>query len=109
MRLAQTACKFEGLYLCHQFFYDLMSLSGALSLNVVKKRDRENGENGLEGRHPRIPQEALQIASTTNVSRTSVKGGSNYILMALGTICFHFHIIKLTYFKRVKIFLAKIV
>ena len=77
MRFAYTACKFEGLHLCHQFFYDLMSLFGALSLNVVKKRDQENGENGLEGHHPRIPRKALQIASLTNGGRDSVKGGSH--------------------------------
>ena len=37
-----------------------MSLFGALNLKVVKKRDQENGENGLEGHHRRIPQKALQ-------------------------------------------------
>ena len=75
MRFAQTACKFEGLHLCHQFFYDLMSLFGSLSLNVAKKRDSVNDENGLEGHHPRKPQKALQIASLTNGDCDSVKVG----------------------------------
>ena len=37
MRFALPACKFEGLQLCHQFFYDLMSLLEAISLNVAKE------------------------------------------------------------------------
>ena len=41
MRFAWTACKFEGLHFCHQFFYDLMRLFGALSLNVMKKSDQK--------------------------------------------------------------------
>ena len=77
MRFAQTACKFEGLYLCHQFFYDLLSLFGALSLNVVKKKDQENDENGLDGHYPRIPQKALQNPSRTNGGCGSVKRASH--------------------------------
>ena len=37
MRFSLLACKFEGLQLCHQFFYDLMSLLEAISLNVAKE------------------------------------------------------------------------
>ena len=76
MQFALPACKFAGLHLCHQFFYDLMSLFGSLSLNVAKKRDTVNGKNGLEGYHPKTTQKALQIASLTNCGRDSVKRGS---------------------------------
>ena len=37
MRFAQTACKFEGLRFGHQFFYELMYLWVAISVNVAKK------------------------------------------------------------------------
>ena len=37
MRFALPASKFKGLQLCHQFFYDLMSLLEAISLNVAKE------------------------------------------------------------------------
>ena len=77
MRFALPARKFEGLQLCHQFFYDLMSLFGSLSLNVAKKRDQEKDKNGLEGHYPIKPQKALQIASPTNGGCGSVKGGSH--------------------------------
>ena len=54
--LRRLFAKFEGLYLFHQFFYDLLNIFGALSLSVVKKRDQENDENDLDGHYPRIPQ-----------------------------------------------------
>ena len=38
MQIVLPACKFEGLQLCHQFFYDLMSLLEAISLNVAKEK-----------------------------------------------------------------------
>ena len=41
MRFALPACKFEGLHLSHQFFYDLISLLKALSLNVAKEEIRK--------------------------------------------------------------------
>ena len=63
MRFEQTACKFEGLHLCHEFFYDLLSLFGALSVNVVKKKDQENDENGLDG-HQFITIEYFNKANT---------------------------------------------
>ena len=65
MRFALPAHIFEGLHLCHQFFYDLMSFFEALSLNVAKERNQENGENGVVGHHPRIPRKALKIACPT--------------------------------------------
>ena len=74
MRFAYPACKFKGLYLCHQFFYDLMSLFGAFSVNVVKLRDQENGENSLEGHHSKIPPKALHIASPTGAATIQSKG-----------------------------------
>ena len=77
MQFAKTACKFEELHLCHQFFNDLLSLSGAISLNVAKKGDQKNGENGLEGHHPKIPQKALQNTSQANGRCNSVKWGSH--------------------------------
>ena len=73
MRFAQTARKFEGLHLCHQFFNDLMSLFGAFSPNVAKEGDQKSGENGLEGHHPKMPQEVLQNASQTNGGCYSIK------------------------------------
>ena len=77
MRFAWTACKFEGLHLCHQFFYDLLSLFGALSLNVIKKRDLEIDENGLDGHYHTIPEKALQNTSPTNGGCGSVKRASH--------------------------------
>ena len=77
MRFAWTACKFEELHLCHQFFNDLLSLSGAISLNAVKKGDQNSDKNGLEGHHPKIPQKALQNTSQTNGGCNSVKWGSH--------------------------------
>ena len=65
MRFVLPACKFEGLHLCHQFFYDLMSLVEAISLNVAKEEIRLNREKDPEGLHSRVPQKALQIASPT--------------------------------------------
>ena len=41
MRFAFSACKFEGLLLRHQFFYDLMSLLEAISLNVRGEEERK--------------------------------------------------------------------
>ena len=73
MRFAQTACKFEGLHLCHLFFHDLVSLSVALSLNAAN----ENGENGLERRHSRVHAEAPQNVSLMNSSCDLIKGGLN--------------------------------
>ena len=76
MRFAWTACKFDGLHLCHLLFYDLLSLFGTVSLNVAKERNQEIGKNGLEFHHSRVPQEALQKASSMNGGYGSIKGGS---------------------------------
>ena len=65
MRFALPACQFEGLHLCHQFFYDLMSLVEAISLNVAKEEIKINREKDLEGLHSRVLREALPIASQT--------------------------------------------
>ena len=72
MRFALPASKFEGLQLCHQFFYDLMNLLEAISLNVAKQEVKKISRKILKAFAPetRKPQEALQIASPTN-------GGSN--------------------------------
>ena len=70
MRFALPACKFKGFPLCHQFFYDLMSLVEATSFNAAKEDIKINREKDPEGLHSRVPQEALQIASPT-------KDGSN--------------------------------
>ena len=78
MRFAWTACKFEGLHFCHQFFNDLLRLFDAIS--VGKERDQEGGnfgKNGLEGHHPKILGKALQNASLTNGGCDSVTGGSH--------------------------------
>ena len=74
MRFALPACKFEGLHLCHRFFYDLMSLVEAISLNVAKEEIKKNLEKDLEGLHSRVPREALPIASPTKGGPDSVKG-----------------------------------
>ena len=42
-----------------------------------ERRDQENGENGREHHHSRVPQEALQNASQINVGCDSIKGGSH--------------------------------
>ena len=40
MRFVQTACKFEGLHFSHHFFYDLMYLLVAMSVNVAEKEKK---------------------------------------------------------------------
>ena len=77
MRFALPACKFEGPHLCHQFFYDLMSLVEAISLNVAEEEMKINREKDLEGLHSRVPQEALRTASPTKDGPDSVKGSSH--------------------------------
>ena len=77
MRFALPACKFEGLHLCHRFFYDLMSLVEAISLNVAKEEIKINCEKDPESLYSRVPQEALQIASPTKDGPFSVKGKSH--------------------------------
>ena len=37
MRVVKTVGKFEGLYLCHLFFYNSLSLFSAVSPNVAKE------------------------------------------------------------------------
>ena len=77
MRFAQTARKFKGLHLCHQFFNDLMSLFGALSLNVAKERNQENGENGVVGHHPQNTLKSSNNHVPTIGGSDSVKEGSH--------------------------------
>ena len=74
MRFALPACKFEGLQLCHQFFYDLMSLLEAISLHVAKEKVKKSREKDLESLCSREPREAPQIASPTNGGPDSVTG-----------------------------------
>ena len=75
MRFALPACKFEGLHLCHRFFYNLMSLLETISLNVVKEEMKINRKKDPEGLHSRVPQKALQMVSLMNGSCGSIKGG----------------------------------
>ena len=77
MRFVLPACKFEGLHLCHQFFYDLMSLVEAITQNVAKEEIKINHEKDPKSLHSRVPQVALQIASPTKDSPDSVKGSSH--------------------------------
>ena len=74
MQFALPACKFEGLQLGHQFFYDFMSLLEAISLNVAKEEVKKNYEKDLESLRSRDPRETLQIASPSNSGPDSVKG-----------------------------------
>ena len=55
MRIVLPACKFEGLQFRHQFFYDLMSLLEAISLNVAKEKVKKNREKDLESLRSRKP------------------------------------------------------
>ena len=55
---------------------EVIYLFGALSLNVAKERNQENGKNGLGLHHSRVPREALQKASPMNGGCGSIKGGS---------------------------------
>ena len=77
MRFALPACKFEELHLCHRFFYDLMSLVEAMSLNVTKEEIKIDCEKDPESLYSTVPQEALQIASPTKDGPYSVKGNSH--------------------------------
>ena len=77
MRFALPACKFGGLHLCHQFFYDLKSFVGGISLNVAKEEIKMNYEKDPEALHSRVPQEALQIASLIKDGPDSVKRSSH--------------------------------
>ena len=60
MRFKLPACKFEGLQLCHQFFYDLMSLLEALSQSVVKEEVKKNREKDLESLRSRNLEKLYQ-------------------------------------------------
>ena len=63
MRFAWTACKFKGLHFC-QFFNDFLRLFEAISLNLGRERDQENGDfgkNGLEAHHPKILQKTHKM------------------------------------------------
>ena len=60
MRFALPACKFEGLQLCHQFFYDLMSLLEAICLNVAKEKVKKNREKDLESLRSRNLEKLYQ-------------------------------------------------
>ena len=77
MQFACPACKFEGLQLCHRFFYDLVSLVEAISLNIAKEEIKMNYEKDPEALHSRVPQEALQIASLIKDGPDSVKRSSH--------------------------------
>ena len=77
MRFSLPACKFEGLQLCHRFFYDLVSLVEAISLNIAKEQIKINCEKDPESLYSRVPQEALQIASPAKDGPYSVKGSSH--------------------------------
>ena len=77
MRFALPACKFEGLHLYHRFFYDLMSLLEALSLNVAIEEIKKNREKDLASLHSRVSGEALQIASPTNGGPDPAKRSSH--------------------------------
>ena len=77
MPFALPACKFEGLHLCHRFFYDLMSFVKAISLNAAKEEIEINREKYPEGLHSRVPKEALQATSPTKDGPDSVKGSSH--------------------------------
>ena len=87
MRFALPACKFEGLHLCHRFFYDLMSLVEAISLNVAKEEMKINREKDPESLYSRVPKEALRIASPTNGGHDTVEGCSDSILIDLRSTC----------------------
>ena len=51
MRFAQTACKFEGLYFSHRFFYVLMYVLETISVNVAEKEVKKNCEKNMETHH----------------------------------------------------------
>ena len=54
MRFAQTACKFEGLHFSHRFFYDLMYLLAAMSVNLEEKEIKKDCVKNLETHHSKI-------------------------------------------------------
>ena len=56
MRFALPASKFEGLQLCHQFFYDLMNLLEALCLNVAKEEVKKISKKILKAFVPKNHQ-----------------------------------------------------
>ena len=55
MRIVLPACKFEGLQLCHQFFYDLMSLLEAISQNVAIEEVKKIVAKALDGQRYPLP------------------------------------------------------
>ena len=77
MRFAVPACKFGGLHLCHQFFYDLMILLKTVSLNVAKEWTVKNCEKDMQSLYSLVTRTALQNVSETNVGSDSVKGSSH--------------------------------
>ena len=83
MRFAQTACKFEGLHFSHRFFYDLMYLLVAMSVNVAGEEIKKRYEKDLKTYHSSIQREALQIVSPTNGGPDSAKKSSHLLFMVL--------------------------
>ena len=59
MRFAQTACKFEGLHVSHRFFYDLMYLLVAMSINVAEKQIKKIVRKIVRPITPELHIEAL--------------------------------------------------
>ena len=60
MQFALPACKFEGLQLGHQVFYDFMSLLEAISINVAKEEVKKNYEKDLESLRSRNLEKLYQ-------------------------------------------------
>ena len=77
MRFAQTACKFEGLHFSHRFFYDLMYLLVAMSVNVAEKEIKKIVRKIWRPITPELHLEALQITSPTNGGPDLVKRSPN--------------------------------
>jgi len=77
MRFAQTACKFEGLHFSHQFFYDLMYLLVAMSVNIAEKEIKKIVRKIRRPITPELHLEALQITSPMNGGPDLVKRSSS--------------------------------
>ena len=77
MQFAQTACKFEGLHFNHRFFYDLMYLLVAMSVNVAEKREKKIVGKIRGPITTELHLEALQITSPKNGGPDLVKRSSN--------------------------------
>ena len=80
MRFAWPAYKFEGLYFSHRFFYDLMSLLDAITLNVWEEEIKKFARKKMKAFTPEY-LEKLNKSHTKEVKAPiQSRGPHTYLL-----------------------------